>query len=81
MSIGDLGALTRRALVTLALVGAVAAGSASTLAQDADLGALGGEIVSDGSSTVGPLTQAVAEEFNALAPIFASAWCLPTPGN
>jgi phosphate transport system substrate-binding protein len=32
------------------------------------LSALSGEIVSDGSSTVGPLTQAVAEEFNGQAP-------------
>ena len=38
------------------------------LAQDADLSTLSGEIVSDGSSTVGPLTQAVAEEFNGQAP-------------
>jgi phosphate transport system substrate-binding protein len=37
-------------------------------AQETDLSALSGEIVSDGSSTVGPLTQAVAEEFNAQAP-------------
>jgi phosphate transport system substrate-binding protein len=37
-------------------------------AQDADLSTLSGEIVSDGSSTVGPLTQAVAEEFNGQAP-------------
>ena len=36
-------------------------------AQDADLGELSGQIVSDGSSTVGPITQAVAEEFNAEA--------------
>lgn len=33
-----------------------------------DLGSLSGEIASDGSSTVGPITQAVAEEFNAVAP-------------
>jgi phosphate transport system substrate-binding protein len=55
-------------MLTLALVGAFVMGFGPALAQDADLGALSGEIVSDGSSTVGPLTQAAAEEFNALAP-------------
>jgi phosphate transport system substrate-binding protein len=52
----------------LALAYALIAGATPVLAQDADLSTLSGEIVSDGSSTVGPLTQAVAEEFNAQAP-------------
>jgi phosphate transport system substrate-binding protein len=68
MTIGRVGASLRRAFVALTLVGVVATSGATVLAQDADLGALSGEIVSDGSSTVGPMTQAVAEEFNALAP-------------
>jgi phosphate transport system substrate-binding protein len=38
------------------------------LAQETDLSGLSGAIGSDGSSTVGPLTQAVAEEFNGQAP-------------
>jgi phosphate transport system substrate-binding protein len=42
--------------------------AAPAIAQETDLGSLSGEVVSDGSSTVGPLTQAVAEEFNAQAP-------------
>jgi phosphate transport system substrate-binding protein len=62
------GTRLRQGLLALALVGAVGVGSLPALAQDADLSALSGEIVSDGSSTVGPLTQAVAEEFNAAAP-------------
>ena len=37
-------------------------------AQETDLSGLSGEIVADGSSTVGPITQAIAEEFNAVAP-------------
>ena len=68
MARGELGARLRRGLLTLTLAATVVTGAAQALAQDADLGALSGEIVSDGSSTVGPLTQAVAEEFNALAP-------------
>ena len=62
------GRAMRGILVALAMTGVVAAGGAPALAQDADLGSLSGEIVSDGSSTVGPMTQAVAEEFNAQAP-------------
>lgn len=41
--------------------------SAQDSSPEADLGELSGEIASDGSSTVGPLTQAVTEEFNAEA--------------
>jgi phosphate transport system substrate-binding protein len=58
----------RQGLLALALAASIGASSAPALAQDADLSALSGEIVSDGSSTVGPMTQAVAEEFAALAP-------------
>lgn len=43
-------------------------GGSSALAQDVDLSTLNGNIESDGSSTVGPLTQAVAEEFIGSAP-------------
>ena len=43
-------------------------GGSPALAQDADLSALTGSITSDGSSTVGPLTQAVAEDFVGSAP-------------
>ena len=58
----------RRGFPALLLAAVLSAGTMPVFAQDADLGALSGEIVSDGSSTVGPLTQAVAEEFNAQAP-------------
>jgi phosphate transport system substrate-binding protein len=58
----------RRGWPAFVLAGALSAAAIPAFAQDADLGALSGEIVSDGSSTVGPLTQAVAEEFNAQAP-------------
>jgi phosphate transport system substrate-binding protein len=58
----------RQGLPVVALACALVAGTTPVLAQDADLSTLSGEIVSDGSSTVGPLTQAVAEEFNAQAP-------------
>jgi phosphate transport system substrate-binding protein len=68
MRIRNVGTAARRTLLALSLLGAVAASAGPALAQDADLGQLSGQIVSDGSSTVGPLTQAVAEEFNALAP-------------
>lgn len=57
-----------RRTVAVALVSAIALGSAiPALAQD-DFSTLTGEIISDGSSTVGPITQAVAEEFAAEAP-------------
>jgi phosphate transport system substrate-binding protein len=58
----------RQGLPAFALACALSASTMPVLAQDADLSALTGEITSDGSSTVGPLTQAVAEEFNGLAP-------------
>lgn len=58
----------RATALALMLTGSVALHTAPVSAQDADLSALSGEIVSDGSSTVGPLTQAVAEEFAASAP-------------
>jgi phosphate transport system substrate-binding protein len=58
----------RRELPVLALACALIVSTTPVLAQDADLSTLSGKIVSDGSSTVGPLTQAVAEEFNAKAP-------------
>lgn len=50
------------------LAGSLMLGGSPALAQDADLSALTGSITSDGSSTVGPLTQAVAEEFIGAAP-------------
>lgn len=54
-----------RRSAAIALVTALAVTStASVFAQD-DLSSLAGEIISDGSSTVGPITQAVAEEFAA----------------
>ena len=59
--------LTRGALA-LAFCGMMATGAAPAFAQETDLSSLSGEIVSDGSSTVGPVTQAVAEEFAAVAP-------------
>jgi phosphate transport system substrate-binding protein len=69
-----------RISAVFALVGMVATLTlAQTVAQDAtpaasaytppaDVGELEGEIVSDGSSTVGPLTIAAAENFNEFAP-------------
>lgn len=54
--------------VALALLVAMSAPLALTAsAQETDLAALEGEIISDGSSTVGPITNAVAEEFGAEA--------------
>jgi phosphate transport system substrate-binding protein len=50
------------ALAMLPLAGAAA------IAQEVDFRELDGEIVSDGSSTVGPITQAIAEEFAKIAP-------------
>lgn len=52
-----------KAGLALVLVGTLAASAAPALAQDADLGALTGQIEIDGSSTVAPVTEAVAEEF------------------
>ncbi|MFL5761650.1 MAG: PstS family phosphate ABC transporter substrate-binding protein [Thermomicrobiales bacterium] len=64
--------LKRGAMLTVALGATLAVSSVGALAQDAtpapytpgtDLGSLSGSIAADGSSTVGPITQAVAEEF------------------
>ncbi|MDQ2655038.1 MAG: PstS family phosphate ABC transporter substrate-binding protein [Chloroflexota bacterium] len=62
------GARTRGAAAAMLLAGGLMLGGSPALAQDADLSALTGSITSDGSSTVGPLTQAVAEEFIGSAP-------------
>ena len=65
----------RGALIGAALAGAMLL-TGPVFAQDAtpapytpgtDLGELSGTITSDGSSTVGPVTEAVAEDFNAEA--------------
>ena len=58
----------RRGFLALVLASGIGMPALPALAQETDLSALSGEIVSDGSSTVGPLTQAVAEEFNGQAP-------------
>jgi phosphate transport system substrate-binding protein len=72
LKIGPIQHLGRGALLTVALVAALATSGLSAFAQDAtpipytpgtDLGSLSGSIEADGSSTVGPITQAVAEEF------------------
>ena len=76
MSLVQIRKRTRRTIpwaVALVLAVVLAAPSAFVArAQDgtpaADLSELSGEISSDGSSTTGPITQAVAEEFNAIAP-------------
>lgn len=52
-----------KAGLALVLMGTLAAGAAPALAQDADLSALSGVVEIDGSSTVAPVTEAVAEEF------------------
>jgi phosphate transport system substrate-binding protein len=57
-----------RPVLALSVAATVVLGSMPALAQEADLSQLTGEIVSDGSSTVGPLTQAAAEEFAVVAP-------------
>ena len=62
------GASLRQGFLALVLASGLGMSAAPALAQETDLSALSGQIVSDGSSTVGPLTQAVAEEFNAQAP-------------
>ncbi len=61
-------ATVRKGLLALVLASGLGMNTLPAPAQETDLSALSGEIVSDGSSTVGPLTQAVAEEFNAQAP-------------
>ena len=53
--------------VLAALLALMAALPLVTRAQETDLGSLEGEIETDGSSTVGPITEAAAEEFNAEA--------------
>jgi phosphate transport system substrate-binding protein len=58
----------RGAIAAMLLAGSLLMGGSPALAQDAALSALTGSISSDGSSTVGPLTQAVAEEFIGAAP-------------
>src|SRR5215218_5851035 len=62
------GTSLRHGFLALILASWLGMSAVPALAQDADPSSLSGEIVSDGSSTVGPLTQAVAEEFNAQAP-------------
>jgi phosphate transport system substrate-binding protein len=63
------GTMVKRGATSLAVAAMVCGGIWSpAFAQDADLSKLTGEIVADGSSTVGPITQAVAEEFNGAAP-------------
>ena len=52
-----------RAGLALTVVGALGLGSVAALAQEADLSGLSGSIEIDGSSTVAPVTEAVAEEF------------------
>src|SRR5829696_3341188 len=64
---GRRGASLRQGFLALVLASGLGMSAAPALAQETDLSALSGQIVSDGSSTVGPLTQAVAEEFNAQA--------------
>lgn len=62
------GSRLRQSLLALAMTLGFAVSLLPAAAQETDSSSLTGEIVSDGSSTVGPLTQAVAEEFNAQAP-------------
>lgn len=64
MSIGgNVRARVARAGLALALLGTLALGSAPALAQETDLSTLSGSVEIDGSSTVAPVTEAVAEEF------------------
>ncbi|MFM9108250.1 MAG: PstS family phosphate ABC transporter substrate-binding protein [Chloroflexota bacterium] len=66
---GISGSMVKRGAASVAVAAMVCGGIfAPVTAQDVDLAALTGEIISDGSSTVGPITQAIAEEFNAVAP-------------
>ena len=62
------GASLRREVLTLVLASAIGMNALPAHAQQTDLSALSGMIGADGSSTVGPLTQAVAEELNGQAP-------------
>jgi phosphate transport system substrate-binding protein len=68
MAIGWRGTGLRLTILTVMLLWGLGVAAPPARAQETDLGALSGEIASDGSSTVGPLTQAVAEEFIAHAP-------------
>ncbi|MEZ4562487.1 MAG: PstS family phosphate ABC transporter substrate-binding protein [Thermomicrobiales bacterium] len=68
MKSSGFGSRSRGAAAAMLLAGSLMLGGSPALAQDADLSALTGSITSDGSSTVGPLTQAVAEEFIGAAP-------------
>lgn len=68
MSNRRMGFRLRHVLMALAIPLILTVGLLPAAAQETDLSGLTGEIVSDGSSTVGPMTQAVAEEFAALAP-------------
>jgi phosphate transport system substrate-binding protein len=68
MTLGWAQANLRRGFLALALASGIGIQTLPALAQETDLSTLSGEIVSDGSSTVGPLTQAVAEEFYGQAP-------------
>ncbi|MBA2518755.1 MAG: substrate-binding domain-containing protein, partial [Chloroflexia bacterium] len=64
MSIGSkMRARAARAGLALALFGTLAFATAPVLAQETDLGSLSGSIEIDGSSTVAPVSEAVAEEF------------------
>ncbi|MFT4040614.1 MAG: PstS family phosphate ABC transporter substrate-binding protein [Thermomicrobiales bacterium] len=60
------GKRSRGAAAAIMLAGSLLVGASPAFAQD--LGSLTGTIESDGSSTVGPLTQAVAEDFVGSAP-------------
>ena len=62
------GARGRGAAAAILLAGSLMLGGSPALAQDVDLSTLTGNIESDGSSTVGPLTQAAAEDFVGSAP-------------
>ena len=68
MAYGWRGAVLRQGFLALVLASGLGMYALPGLAQETDVSALSGEVVSDGSSTVGPLTQAVAEEFNGQAP-------------
>jgi phosphate transport system substrate-binding protein len=68
MGHGWSGTNLRRGFLALVLAGGIGMNALPALAQETDLSTLSGEISADGSSTVGPLTQAVAEEFNGQAP-------------
>jgi phosphate transport system substrate-binding protein len=76
LKLGSIHRIGRGALLTVALGAALATSGVATFAQDAtpnpytpgtDLDSLSGSIESDGSSTVGPITQAVTEDFAAEA--------------